>query len=109
MAWPFSGSSGFRSKNDSNVIDRGRANLLRSKIESDPGLDEESRVELIEYIDKSKKRGGSLAKSAFSEANERFAAAREGLEPKYAARRLFSERRSSLLTQPGRAQTVLSR
>jgi hypothetical protein len=99
---------------------RGRTHTMLAPILQDlqgnEEIDLESKADLIRQATEDTIRGDandpnvraiSLSKAA--EVNKQFAAAKLGTDPLYKTRRLFQNRRQSILAQPGRSQTVLTR
>jgi hypothetical protein len=91
-----------------------------ASITGDTEIDEESRADLLRQVVES--QGTQTTNAAVSTQSFRgisggkakqlmnsLAKAREGTDPLYATRRLFQNRRQSVLAQPGRSQTVLTR
>lgn len=88
---------------------------LAAPILADTEIDQESKAELLKSIvDQGHKATSSINEDYISlgkaaAINKNFAAAKLGVDPIYKTRRLFQNRRESVLSQPGRGQTVLTR
>lgn len=105
------GGGGFRAAT-SDTYGSASVKKLTSSIAEDKEIDEESRAELIAALDSKKRVGGNgtfVAGKDYRTVSSNLDKAREGTDPLYATRRLFQNRRQSVLAQPGRAQTVMTR
>lgn len=76
---------------------------LRSTVEGEKGITDTTRKELLQGLE------GDVSPQKAAEISQTLEKAKEGLEPKFAARKQ-QERIKTLLTErPGRRQTVLTR
>lgn len=76
---------------------------LRSELPGDEGVDEQTKKELLQALE------GDVNRPQLEEINKTLEKAREGLEPKFFARKQRERARLLAAERPGRRQTVLTR